>query len=200
MCGQTGYPAMVVLMERIVGENASPQADLLCAFANTLDVDVDADPPEALPDAAALTDWLREHELLDADDRADPGDLDLALTLRSGLREAMVRHHGADDTSRVPDLDAAAKALSLRVAFDGTRPRLAPGAGGARGGLARLLVAVADAQADNTWARVKICAADDCQWAFYDTSKNRSRRWCAMGVCGNRQKTRSYRARQRAKH
>ena len=33
-------------------------AELLCTFANTLDVDVDADPPEALPDAAALTDWL----------------------------------------------------------------------------------------------------------------------------------------------
>lgn len=185
-------------MEIVVGENVSPQADLLCAFVNTLDVDVDADPHEALPDAAALTDWLRQHDLLDADDRADKRDLDLALTLRSGLREALVRHHDGDHTSRVPDLDAAATALSLRVAFDGTRPRLVPALGGARAGLARLLVAVAEAQADDAWARVKLCGADDCQLAFYDTSKNRSRRWCSMGVCGNRQKTRSYRARQRA--
>jgi predicted RNA-binding Zn ribbon-like protein len=181
------------------GTATPAQADLLCAFANTLDVDVDADPPEAFPDAAALTDWLRQHDLLDADDRARRGDLDLALTLRSGLRDAMLRHHDGGNTSRVPDLDASATALPLRIVFDGTRPRLAPAIGGVRGGLARLLVAVADAQAGDTWVRLKVCLADDCQWAFYDTSKNRSRHWCSMGVCGNRQKTRSYRARQQAK-
>lgn len=178
---------------------APAQAQLLCDFANTLDVDVDADPPEALPSAAALTGWLRQRRLLDADDRADSGDLDLALTFRSGLREAMMGHHERNHTSPVPDLDAAAIALPLQIVFDGTRPRLAPAIGGARGGLARLLVAIADAQADNTWARLKLCAADDCQLAFYDTSKNRSRHWCSMGVCGNRQKTRNYRARRRAK-
>jgi len=181
------------------GTATPAQADLLCSFANTLDVDADAAAPDALTDAAALTDWLRQRDLLDVDDRADSGDLDLALRLRSGLREAMLRHHEGDHTSRVPDLDAAATALPLRIVFDGTRPRLAPAVGGARGGLARLLVAVADAQADDAWVRLKLCVADDCQWAFYDTSKNRSRHWCSMGVCGNRQKTRSYRARQRAK-
>lgn len=182
-----------------MGTVTPAQAHLLCDFANTLDVDVDADPPEALPDAAALTGWLRQRGLLNADDRADSGDLDLALTLRSGLRDAMMRHHERDHTSPVPDLDAAAHALPLQIVFDGTRPRLAPAIGGARGGLARLLVAIADAQADDTWVRLKLCAADDCQLAFYDTSKNRSRHWCSMGVCGNRAKTRNYRARRRAK-
>ena len=184
---------------RAIATTTPAEADLLCAFANTLDVDVDADPPEALPDAAALTDWLRGRDLIDVDDRADRSDLDLALTLRSGLREAMVRHSHGDHTSRVPDLEATATALPLRIVFDGTRPRLAPAVGGARGGLARLLVAMADTQADDTWVRVKLCVADDCALAFYDTSKNRSRHWCSMGSCGNRQKTRSYRARQRAR-
>ncbi len=172
-------------------------ADLLCAFVNTFDVDIAV--PETLSDAAALTEWLRARNLVGPGERAGEDDLDLARTLRSGLREAMVRHHEGDHTSRVPDLDATATALPLRLVFDGTRPRLAPAVGGARGGLARLLVAVADAQADDAWVRMKLCVADDCQWAFYDTSKNRSRHWCSMGVCGNRQKTRSYRARQRAK-
>ena len=176
------------------GTVAPAQAELLCAFANTRDVD--ADSPDTLPDASALTEWLRQHDLLDADDRADGSDLDVALTLRAGLREALLRHHEAD-TSPVPDLDAAAAVLPLRIVFDGTRPRLAPAVGGARGGLARLLVAVAELQADDAWSRVKLCVADDCQEAFYDTSKNRSRHWCSMRVCGNRQKTRSYRARQR---
>ena len=137
---------------RAIATTTPAEAELLCAFANTLDVDVDADPPEALPDAAALTDWLRGRDLIDVDDRADRSDLDLALTLRSGLREAMVRHSEGDRTSRVPDLDAAATDLPLRIVFDGTRPRLAPAVDGVRGGLARLLVAIADAQADDTWA------------------------------------------------
>ncbi|MET0525616.1 MAG: CGNR zinc finger domain-containing protein [Nocardioides sp.] len=174
------------------------QADLLCAFANTLDVDVDADPPEALPDTAALSAWLRERGLLDATDRADPAEFELALTLRSGLREAMVRHSAGDATPRVPDLDAAASELPLRIVFDGTRPRLAPAVGGVRGALAAILVAMADAQADDTWGRMKLCVAEECALAFYDASKNRSRHWCSMGECGNRQKTRAYRARQRA--
>ncbi len=179
------------------GAGTPAYADLLCAFANTYDVDIE--PPEVLPDAAALTDWLRRRELLDVDDRANTADLGLAHALRSGLREAMVRHHEGDDTSRVPDLDTAATALPLRIVFDGTRPRLTPTVGGARGGLARLLVAVADAEADDAWVRLKLCINDECAWAFYDSSKNRSRHWCSMRSCGNRQKTRTYRARQRAK-
>lgn len=181
------------------GAGTPAHADLLCAFANTLDVDVDATVPDALTDAAALTDWLRARDLLDPDERADEGDLDVARALRSGLRTAMLRHHEGEHTSPVTELDATATRLPLRIVFDGTRPLLAPAVGGARGGLARLLVALADAQADDAWVRLKLCAADDCQLAFFDTSKNRSRHWCSMGVCGNRQKTRNYRARQRAK-
>lgn len=192
---------MIAIVTTSPGKGAGTPAhfDLLCAFANTLDVDADATLPDALTDAAALTDWLRARDLLEPDERADGGDLDLARALRSGLRTAMLRHHEGDHTSPVTDLDATATRLPLRVVFDGTRPRLAPAVGGARGGLARLLVAVADAQADDAWGRLKLCVDDDCQWAFYDTSKNRSRHWCSMGVCGNRQKTRIYRARRRAK-
>lgn len=189
----------IVTTSRGAGAAAPAHSDLLCAFANTLDVDVDAPVPDALTDPAVLTDWLRAHDLLDPDERADGDDLDLARALRSGLRTAMARHHDGDDLSPVTDLDATATRLPLRIVFDGTRPRLAPAVGGATGGLARLLVAMADAEADGAWTRLKICVADDCQWAFYDTSKNRSRHWCSMGVCGNRQKTRTYRARQRAK-
>jgi predicted RNA-binding Zn ribbon-like protein len=44
-------------------------------------------------------------------------------------------------------------------------------------------------------ARIKTCSAHDCGWKFVDQSKNRSRRWCDMAVCGNLAKTREYRAR-----
>jgi predicted RNA-binding Zn ribbon-like protein len=63
--------------------------------------------------------------------------------------------------------------------------------------VASLLAVIARAQADGTWERMKACAAEDCRWAFYDRSRNRSRTWCSMAECGNRAKARSYRARQR---
>jgi predicted RNA-binding Zn ribbon-like protein len=47
--------------------------------------------------------------------------------------------------------------------------------------------------------RVKQCAGRGCSWLFLDTSKNSSRRWCEMEVCGSRAKSRAYYARRRAK-
>lgn len=44
--------------------------------------------------------------------------------------------------------------------------------------------------------RLRICAADDCLWAFYDRSKNGRARWCSTAGCGNRMKTRAYRQRR----
>ena len=43
--------------------------------------------------------------------------------------------------------------------------------------------------------RVKTCAVDTCRWLFLDTSKNHTRRWCNMKVCGNRMKARRFQAR-----
>jgi predicted RNA-binding Zn ribbon-like protein len=41
--------------------------------------------------------------------------------------------------------------------------------------------------------RIKRCPAHDCRWLFYDSSKNLSRRWCAMDDCGTLEKVRRYR-------
>ena len=46
-------------------------------------------------------------------------------------------------------------------------------------------------------ARVKQCAGQGCGWLFLDTSKNGSRRWCEMEVCGSRAKARAYYARHK---
>ena len=60
-----------------------------------------------------------------------------------------------------------------------------------------MLAIVFRAMEDGTWARLKACREDTCQWAFYDRSKNRSATWCSMAVCGNRAKARTYRQRHR---
>ena len=45
-------------------------------------------------------------------------------------------------------------------------------------------------------ARIRTCAVDTCRWLFLDTSKNHTRRWCNMKVCGNRMKARRFQARR----
>ena len=47
-------------------------------------------------------------------------------------------------------------------------------------------------------SRIKQCEGDHCGWLFFDTTKNKRRRWCEMQVCGNRAKVRALRARQKA--
>lgn len=37
-------------------------------------------------------------------------------------------------------------------------------------------------------SRLRLCASDDCDWAFLDRSRGQNRVWCDMTVCGNRAK------------
>jgi predicted RNA-binding Zn ribbon-like protein len=49
-------------------------------------------------------------------------------------------------------------------------------------------------------SRTKRCDGNECGWLFFDATKNKSRRWCEMRVCGNRAKVgraRAKKARQR---
>ncbi len=45
---------------------------------------------------------------------------------------------------------------------------------------------------------IRKCASTTCQWLFLDTSKNHTRRWCDMKICGNRNKARRFHLRQAA--
>ena len=44
--------------------------------------------------------------------------------------------------------------------------------------------------------RIRACGVETCRWLFLDTSKNHTRRWCNMKVCGNRMKARRFQARR----
>jgi predicted RNA-binding Zn ribbon-like protein len=45
-------------------------------------------------------------------------------------------------------------------------------------------------------SRLRSCGSGTCRWLFLDTSKNHTRRWCEMKVCGNRMKARRFQARR----
>ncbi|HTJ83666.1 MAG TPA: ABATE domain-containing protein [Polyangiaceae bacterium] len=58
--------------------------------------------------------------------------------------------------------------------------------------VAPILRAAVDLATGRERARVRMCEASDCVWLFLDASKNRSRRWCDMNQCGNREKARRF--------
>ncbi|MFL6602666.1 MAG: CGNR zinc finger domain-containing protein [Steroidobacteraceae bacterium] len=43
---------------------------------------------------------------------------------------------------------------------------------------------------------LRTCGCETCRWLFLDTSKNHTRRWCDMKICGNRMKARRFQARR----
>ena len=45
--------------------------------------------------------------------------------------------------------------------------------------------------------KLALCASPTCRAAFFDTSQSRSRKWCDMNTCGNRQKKARFHAKQR---
>ena len=49
----------------------------------------------------------------------------------------------------------------------------------------------------NDLARLRLCAADDCTDVLVDLSRNKSKRYCDTGNCGNRTNVAAYRARKR---
>jgi predicted RNA-binding Zn ribbon-like protein len=174
---------------------------LLLEFVNTRDIQPDTDE---LDTPEKLAGWLAAHHLVPPGTRhAEAADLSEAIALREGLRAAFLAHHeplahrGPDQQDLPAELDGVLAKLPVRVSIAAGGPVLRPAGDGITGGLSGLAAAIMETVADGTWTRLKVCLEETCREAFLDTSKNRSRSWCSMRVCGNRTKTRTYRARRR---
>jgi predicted RNA-binding Zn ribbon-like protein len=126
-----------------------------------------------------------------------PEELERARDVREALRELLYENNlQRGDSDPFPKLAAAADAAALSL--DLSRPELVVRAEGVDGAVGRVLAVSFLSMLDGSWKRLKSCRNHHCRWAFYDYSKNRSASWCSMQLCGNRTKTRAYRARQRA--
>src|SRR6266542_2387031 len=141
-------------------------------FVNTVDLEEGSDQ---LAEPELLRAWLAERELLDAGERLGAADLQRAAEVREALRALLHANAGEGHAGLEPD------------------------AAGVEQALARLLAIVYGSMAEGTWSRLKACRNDECQWAFYDHSKNHSGRWCRMESCGNAMKARAYRRRRSAR-
>jgi predicted RNA-binding Zn ribbon-like protein len=159
--------------------DASGPRRLVAEFVNTRDA-----PGE-------LAGWLAERGVA-----VSAAGLSEATQVREALRALLLANNGVevDRVAATRVLDRAARRARLEPRFaDG---QLVPRARGAAGAVGAVLAAVHASIADGSWRSLKACRARGCGRAFVDTARNRSRAWCSMRICGNREKVRSYRERR----
>ena len=153
---------------------------------------------DALASPSSLRDWLTDQRLAPPSGEYDEADRRSLVELRDALHELAAANTSNERPRRaVTALNEAARRVRLGVRFhpdDGYR-LMAEGVAIDRP-IGELLIAVTRAMTGETWNRLKICSNQACQQAYYDTSRNRSGRWCSMAGCGNRMKGRNYRRRR----
>jgi len=176
-------------------ENEAPgRLDLVRRFVNTLDY---PDGPDELGSVETASSWSRASGLSPVSNAREVARL---RDFREALRELLFRRH--DDPSARSQwelLRPFARSAAFAVSLDPERgPVLEPGGAGAERTIATILGIVQEAVASGLWPRMHACRRDTCKFAYYDRSKNGSRSWCSMAVCGNREKAQRRRARDRA--
>lgn len=140
--------------------------ELLVDFLNTIDVELGTD---VLASEVDFRRWALEHGV-------EPGDLDEARGIRSALRDLV-----CGESCTLPEVSLRTIATPHGVVLEGDT-------------VARSAVAIATVLTiQGRMGRVKLCPTEDCRQAFFDRSRNSSRTWCTMAVCGNRVKARTFR-------
>jgi len=185
-------------------------------FPNTVDNRPVARRKDLLRDYADLVAWARQAGVLAGAEaralllaaRRRPAAAAQVFARATALREALYRVFAAAAAGRRAEAaDLSLTEGELRVAGAHVRlrregRRFSWGWAAGPGDLDRALWPVtrdaADLLTSDLLSSVRECAAEDCGWLFVDHSKNHSRVWCNMQVCGNRAKARRHYRRARA--
>ncbi|WP_280417661.1 CGNR zinc finger domain-containing protein [Nocardia carnea] len=151
---------------------------------------------ERIPTPQRLVDWLAVNGL--AVDSCTPAQLELARQLRESI-------HAAATAAAIRDpLPAAAVRVINDCSVQGRAAAILTPEGNRHWQLSAascvedaLSVIAADAigiLAGERDGRLALCASPTCRAAFFDTSQSRTRKWCEMNTCGNRQKKARFKA------
>ena len=171
---------------------------LATSFTATL-TERHGDAVERIPAPSRLVDWLRMNGL--AVDSCTTAQLELAWELRESIHAvataAAIR--GALPTSAVDvinDRSIQSRAAAVLTPDGNRRWRLSSAScvEDALGVIAADAISIIAGDRDG---RLALCASPTCQAAFFDTSQSRTRKWCDMNTCGNRQKKARFNANQR---
>ncbi|MFF7870443.1 CGNR zinc finger domain-containing protein [Streptomyces qaidamensis] len=171
---------------------------LATSFTGTLS-ERHGDAVERIPTPHRLVDWLTVNGL--AVDSCTPAQLDLARELRESIHAAataaaMQDALPASAVQVINDRSAQGRAAAILTPEGERRWRLgsASGVEDALGVIAADAVSIIAGERDG---KLALCASPTCRAAFFDTSQSRTRKWCDMNTCGNRQKKARFHANQR---
>jgi predicted RNA-binding Zn ribbon-like protein len=154
---------------------------------------------ERIPTPQRLVDWLAVNGL--AVDSCTTAQLELARELRESI-------HAAATATAIQDvLPASAIQIINDCSIQGRAAAVLTPEGNRQWRLSSascvedaLSVIAADAIsiiAGERDGKLALCASPTCRAAFFDTSQSRTRKWCEMNTCGNRQKKARFNANQR---
>ena len=195
------YTGSVMATEFFTHESYSAPApgdlELLQRFTN-LHVhrpdETSTDPPAEL-----IRDFLVERELLSKNERFTEKDRETYLALRDAIRGLIASNEGEPIAPGDAEaIDRIGLAAGLHPHFHAAHaPTLEPKGRGAAAAFGAVVAIAFVSAFDGSFAHLKLCADETCRAVFYDRSKNHSGRWCSMSTCGNRNKVRAWRERQR---
>jgi predicted RNA-binding Zn ribbon-like protein len=174
----------------------------LVLAADLVNSDLANSGEDELTDVAALEVFLDKHQV-EPRRPATAADLDALRALRPRLR-AVWQATSPETTEPLADL------VNELLRDSSARPRLTDHGGGWGWHLhvtgpdaplehriaAQAGFALADLVRLRETGRLRRCEAPGCDAVFVDLSKNRSRRYCDTGNCGNRQHVAAYRERR----
>jgi hypothetical protein len=175
-------------------EPAPGELGLVQSFINTRWNLHDPGRGEIFASGEAAADWLRSRGLLEGEGGLSQGDLERTLTVREGLRAlAFANNDEGLDRGAIDAMRQASGGVRTQIRIEPDGPLFVPDpASGTDAAIGALVAIVARTMLDGSWQRLKACPGKHCGWAFYDSSRNQSARWCSMKVCGDREKSRAY--------
>ena len=153
---------------------------------------------DALATSVQMEAWMRRRQLLAPGKRIDGDDHRRAKELRDALRSFLALSPGdrRQDSEAAQRLTAASRSfpLALVVADAGSVTLQAAAGSSVLGGVLAEVYGLAHG---DRLSRLKTCPSEDCRWIFFDRTRPANRHWCSSTLCGNRQKTRTYRRKHR---
>ncbi|WP_328867975.1 CGNR zinc finger domain-containing protein [Streptomyces sp. NBC_00341] len=171
---------------------------LATSFTGTLS-ERHGNPVERVPTPHRLIDWLSVNGL--AADSCTTAQLDLARELRESVHAAATAAATGDALPAsavdvINDRSARGRAAAVLTPEGNRRWQLGPDSRveDALGVIAADAISIISGERDG---RLALCASPTCRAAFFDTSQSRSRKWCDMNTCGNRQKKARFNANRR---
>ncbi|MDQ0407094.1 CGNR zinc finger domain-containing protein [Streptomyces sp. NPDC000349] len=171
---------------------------LATSFTGTLS-ERHGDAVERLPTPQRLIDWLAVYDL--AVDSCTAAQLDLARELRESIHAAATAAAvqealPASAVQVINDRSAQGRAAATLTPEGVRRWRLSP-ASRVEDALSVIAADAISVIAGERDGKLALCASPTCRAAFFDTSQSRTRKWCDMNTCGNRQKKARFHANQR---